>query len=95
MSEHILSSKLYYGIWILLLILTGVTAGVALIDLGRFNTVVALFIASVKAAIVVLFFMHVKYTSERLTKAVIISALFFFLILLVLSLSDYATRRIM
>jgi len=95
MSEHILSSKLYYGIWILLLILTGVTAGVATIDLGRFNTVVALFIASVKAAIVVLFFMHVKYTSERLTKAVIISALFFFLILLLLSLSDYGTRHFM
>ena len=95
MSEHILSSKLYYGIWILLLILTGLTAGVATIDLGPFNTVVALLIASVKAAIVVLFFMHVKYTSERLTKMVIVSALFFFLVLLALSLSDYGTRHFM
>ena len=95
MSEHVLSSKLYYGIWILLLILTGVTAGVATIDLGRFNTVVALLIATGKALVVVLFFMHVKYSDERLTKAVIISALFFFLILLVLSMSDYGTRHIM
>jgi cytochrome c oxidase subunit IV len=95
MSEHVLSSKLYYGIWILLLILTVVTAGVATIDLGRFNTIVALLIASGKALIVVLFFMHVKYTSERLTKMVIISALFFFLVLLALSLADYGTRHLM
>jgi cytochrome c oxidase subunit 4 len=95
MSEHVLSSKLYYGIWILLLILTGVTAGVATIDLGRFNTVVALLIATGKALVVVLFFMHVKYTSERLTKMVIISALFFFLVLLALSMSDYGTRHFM
>ena len=77
------------------MILTGVTAGVATIDLGRFNTVVALLIATGKALVVVLFFMHVKYTDERLTKAAIISALFFFLILLVLSMSDYGTRHIM
>jgi cytochrome c oxidase subunit IV len=95
MSEHVLPSKLYYGIWILLLILTVVTAGVATIDLGRFNTIVALLIASGKALIVVLFFMHVKYTSERLTKMVIISALFFFLVLLALSLADYGTRHLM
>ena len=95
MSEHVLSTKLYYGIWILLLILTGVTAGVATIDLGPFNTIVALLIATGKALVVVLFFMHVKYTSERLTKAVIISALFFFLVLLALSLSDYGTRHFM
>jgi cytochrome c oxidase subunit 4 len=95
MSEHVLSTKLYYGIWILLLILTGLTAGVATIDLGPFNTIVALLIATGKALVVVLFFMHVKYTSERLTKTVIISALFFFLVLLALSLSDYGTRHFM
>ena len=92
MSEHVLPSKLYYGIWILLLILTVVTAGVATIDLGRFNTIVALLIASGKALIVVLFFMHVKYTSEKMTKAVLLAAVFWLLLLLVLSLADYSTR---
>jgi cytochrome c oxidase subunit 4 len=95
MSEHILSSKLYYGIWILLLVLTVVTALVATVDLGPFNTIVALVIASFKAVVVTLFFMHVKYTSEKLTKTVIVSAVFFLLILLALSMSDYATRHLM
>jgi cytochrome c oxidase subunit IV len=95
MSEHVLSSKLYYAIWILLLILTVVTALVATVDLGPFNTIVALAIASCKAVVVVLFFMHVKYTSERLTKMVIFSAIFFFLILIALSMSDYATRHLL
>jgi len=94
MSEHIMSSKLYYGIWIALMILTVVTATVATVDLGRFNTVVALVIATSKALLVVLFFMHVKYTSEKLTKMVIISSIFWLLLLLFLSLSDYSTRAI-
>ena len=70
------------AIWLALLILTGVTAGIAFIDLGPFNTIVALVIASCKALLVVLFFMHVKYTSEQLVKVVVISAVFFFLLLL-------------
>ena len=95
MSEHVLSSKLYYAIWIILLILTGVTALVATVDLGPLNTIVALAIATCKALVVVLFFMHVKYTSEKLTKMVIASAIFFFLLLLALSMSDYLTRHLM
>ncbi len=94
MSEHILPGKMYYGIWIALLILTGVTAGISFIDLGPFNTIVALIIASFKAVLVVLFFMHVKYTHEKQTKTVIIAAIFFLLLLLGLSLADYTTRLI-
>lgn len=92
MSEHIVSSKIYYTIWIILLILTGLTAWVATIDLGPLNTIVALVIATGKATIVALFFMHIKYTSEKLTKMVVISALFWLIILLGLSMSDYTTR---
>jgi len=95
MSEHILSSKLYYTIWIILMVLTVVTAWIATVDLGPFNTIVALAIATGKALIVTLFFMHVKYTSEKLTKTVIVSALFFFLVLLALSMADYGTRHLM
>ena len=92
MSEHIISSKMYVGIWATLMVLTVVTASVAFIDLGPLNTVVALVIATCKALLVVLFFMHVKYTSEKLTKMVIASSLFWLLLLLFLSLADYTTR---
>jgi len=92
MSEHVVSNKLYVGIWASLMVLTVVTASVAFIDLGPFNTVVALVIATLKALLVVLFFMHVKYTSEKMTKAVIVAAIFWLLLLMVLSLADYGTR---
>lgn len=92
MSEHIGSIKSYVGIWLTLMVLTVVTAAVAFVDLGPFNTVVALVIASFKACLVVLFFMHVKYTSEKMTKVVVASAIFWLLLLLVLSMADYGTR---
>src|SRR5713226_7957015 len=92
MSEHIVSSRLYWTIWMVLICLTGLTAWIASVDLGPFNTIIALLIATIKATIVVLFFMHVKYTSEKLTKMVIASAMFWLFILLSLSMADYATR---
>ena len=92
MSEHIVTNRTYFTIWITLLILTGVTAGVSLLDLGRLNTIVALVIATTKALLVVLIFMHVKYTSEKMTKAVIVAAMFFLVLLLSLSMADYTTR---
>ena len=94
MSQHVVSLKTNIAVWLLLLVLTGVTAGVAFIDLGPFNTVVALVIATVKALLVVLIFMHVKYASDRLTKVVLISALFWLFLLLGLSLADYTTRAL-
>jgi len=57
-----------------------------------FNPVVALLIATIKATLVILFFMHVKGASEKLTAAVVVSGFFFLLILLALSLADYMTR---
>jgi cytochrome c oxidase subunit 4 len=92
MSEHILPSKLYFIIWITLLCLTVITAAVSFVDLGPLNTIVALVIATFKAVLVVLFFMHVKYTSEKLTKMVVVAAVFWLLLLLGLSMADYATR---
>jgi cytochrome c oxidase subunit 4 len=92
MSAHILSRKLYVGIWITLLCLTVITAGVSFIDLGPLNTVVALVIATFKALLVVLFFMHVKYASEKVAKIVVVAAVFWLFILLALSMADYVTR---
>jgi cytochrome c oxidase subunit IV len=94
MSAHSPSSSLktYFAVWIALLAGTALTVIAAQFDLGPFNAAVALTIATIKATLVALFFMHIKGSSERLTKLVVISALFFLLILLGLSMSDYATR---
>ena len=91
MAEVIVGRKIYVLVWAALIVLTALTAAVSFVDLGPFNTVVALLIATFKALLVILFFMHVKYTSEKLTKTVIISSVFWLLILLFLSLADYST----
>lgn len=90
--EHVSSSGFNWLIWAILIVGTVLTAWIATVDLGVFNTVVALIIATCKASIVVLFFMHVKYTSEKMTKAVLIAAVFWLILMLVLSLVDYSTR---
>jgi cytochrome c oxidase subunit 4 len=95
MSEHtghIVPSKLNWLIWAILMVATFVTYKVAQIDLGPFNTVVALVIATCKASIVVLIFMQVKYTSEKMTKAVLLFAVAWLILLLFLSLTDYSSR---
>lgn len=91
-SEHVSSLGQSIGIWLTLLVFTGITVGAAFVDLGPLNTILALSIATFKAILVVLFFMHVKYTHEKLTGLVIASAIFFLFILLSLSMADYATR---
>ncbi len=91
-ADHVSSLTSSLGVWITLLVFTGITVGAAFVNLGPFNTVVAISIATFKATLVVLFFMHVKYTHEKLTPLVIVSAIFFLLILLALSMADYATR---
>jgi cytochrome c oxidase subunit 4 len=91
MSEHIVPLRVYYTVFGALLILTGLTSWVAFFDLGFFSPVVALTIAVLKASLVVLFFMHLRY-STRLTWVVAGASLFWVGILFALSLSDYLTR---
>jgi cytochrome c oxidase subunit IV len=91
MSDHILPKRTYYTIYVVLLVCTYLTWQVAFFDLGALNTVAALAIAVFKAVIVVLFFMHVKYSS-RLTWVVITGSVFWLMILLTLTFSDYLTR---
>jgi cytochrome c oxidase subunit IV len=91
MSEHVVSPRIYVAVFATLLVMTATTTAVSTIDLGPWNTVVALAIALFKASLVVLFFMHVKY-SPRLTHTVILGGLFWLAILLVLTLSDFMTR---
>ena len=91
MSEHIVSPKVYVGIFLSLMVLTAATVVAAYVNLGPFNIVIALAIASVKATLVVLYFMHARYSPNR-THLVIIAAVFWLAIMLALTLSDYVTR---
>jgi len=92
-SQHIVSIRLYATIFGSLLLLTLGTAGVAYVDLGgELNTIVALTIAFVKALLVMLFFMHLRYSS-RLTWVFAGAGFFWLLILLTLTLADPFTRN--
>jgi len=71
--------------------LTGLTVFVSFIELHNWNVVLALVIATIKATLVVLFFMHLYYSS-KLTKVTLIAAIFFLFLLLALSMTDYLTR---
>jgi len=89
--EHVTSKGIYYAIFATLIVLTLVTIGVARIDLGPLNTIVALTIAVTKAVLVVLFFMHLRY-STRLTKLVVVAGFVWLAILIGLTMSDVLTR---
>ncbi|HUD67453.1 MAG TPA: cytochrome C oxidase subunit IV family protein [Candidatus Sulfotelmatobacter sp.] len=84
--------KTYFSVWAALLVGTFLTYEAAKIDLGVFNAAVALTIATIKALLVALFFMHLKGASDKLLKLVVISTIFFLFILLALSMADYGTR---
>jgi cytochrome c oxidase subunit 4 len=91
MSGHISPKSTYYAIFGALMVLTGLTVGVSFVHLGVFNFPVALGIAVLKATLVILFFMHAKYSST-LTKLFVGTAFFFLIVLLGLSLTDYMSR---
>jgi cytochrome c oxidase subunit IV len=100
-EPHIVSPAIYGLILLCLLVATGLTVWMSYIDMGEWhitqtltifwNPVVALAIACTKMTLVVLFFMHVKY-SPRLTKLTVISGFFIFLGLISMTLSDYVSR---
>lgn len=89
--QHSTSPLTYWIIFAALLVLTVVTVLVADMALGRWDVLVAMSIAATKATLVVLYFMHALH-SPKLTWAVIVSAIFFLLIMIGLTLSDYLTR---
>ena len=91
MSEHIVGPKVYVSIFLALMVFTGLTVGAAFINLGPFNAVVALTIAVIKALLVILFFMHVRYSS-KMVMVLIIAGFFWMGIMFVLTMSDYISR---
>jgi cytochrome c oxidase subunit 4 len=90
--HHIVPVRLYLLIFFLLMALTATTVAIAFIDLGALNNVVMLTIAVIKATLVVLFFMHVRYSSN-LTKVIVAAGVVWLIILLALTLGDYLTRQ--
>jgi cytochrome c oxidase subunit IV len=91
MQKHIIPRKTYFIVYLVLLVLLAATVGVAYIEIGSFNLVLALTIAFGKAALVVLFFMHVYY-STSLTKVFVLTAILFLILLGGLTMADYLTR---
>jgi cytochrome c oxidase subunit 4 len=90
-SEHIVSPKVYGVIFGALMLGTAITVIASYMELGIFNPIVALAIACTKAVLVILFFMHVKYSS-RLTKLTVAAGFFTFIVLITMSLTDYISR---
>jgi len=91
MSEHIDSVKTYALVFLGLIVATVVTTAVAFVDLGPFSVVVALAIAVCKMLLVALFFMHVRH-STKLTRLVVLGGLMWLAILILVTLTDFATR---
>jgi len=91
-EEHIVSPTVYLVIGSTLLVFTALTVGASLIDLpGDLNAVVALAIACIKMTLVVLFFMHVKYSS-KLTKLTVAAGFLTFVVLIMMTMTDYISR---
>lgn len=91
MLQPLVPRQLYYRVFIALLGLTLLTVGVAFVDLGLVNTIIALAIAVAKALLVLLYFMHLRYSSG-LTWIVLGAGMFWVILLLTITLSDYLTR---
>ncbi len=85
------TTKMFIAVWVALLVATGLTVLIASINLGAFSAPIALIIATVKALLVILFFMEIKYQT-KMTMTVLLSAFFFLALLLCLTMSDYISR---
>jgi cytochrome c oxidase subunit IV len=93
MAQHVTPRKVYFLVFAALLVLTGLTVAAAEVDMGPLNDVVALTIAVVKGLLVMLFFMHLRY-STRLTALTAVAGLFWLAILIAFTMADYASRDV-
>lgn len=90
-EHHIIPLKVYFGILATLLFLTVITVAVTRIDFGAFNAIVAFFIATVKASLVLGYFMHLKY-DDKMYLVVFLTAVFFLIVMYAFSELDILTR---
>jgi cytochrome c oxidase subunit 4 len=91
MTEHVVTTKTYYSVFTILMVLLVVTVGVSYVHLGEWNVVAAVTIAFMKAILIILYFMHVRY-SPRLLWIFVGAGFFWLAILFALAFSDYLTR---
>jgi cytochrome c oxidase subunit 4 len=90
-THHVAPKSMYYGVFLALVVGTVLTVVAASVDMGAFNNVAMLTIACAKATLVVLYFMHVRWSS-RLTWVVVAAGFFWLLIMFTLTLGDYFSR---
>ncbi len=93
MAEVVLKPKTYLLVWAALMVLTLTTALVSMVNLGQWSGVVAMAIATLKASLVVFFFMHMRYERLKTVWMVALAGLFWLFILMGLTLTDYLTRQ--
>jgi cytochrome c oxidase subunit 4 len=93
-TGHVAPMWIYIVVYVGLIALTGATVGAAFVDLGPLNNVVALGIAAMKAGLVVLYFMHVRWSS-RLIPLAIFAGVFWLFHLVAGSMTDYFTRGLL
>ena len=91
MSEHVISPGPYIAVFLALMVLTAITVWVAFIDLGTLNDIVAMAIAVTKACLVILYFMHVRYSS-RMSRVTIAAGFVWLAIMIGITLTDYLSR---
>ena len=91
--HHVSTPELFRNVLLVLLVLTAITVGVSRIDFGGANMLIAMAIASVKASLVIAFFMHLKWDTG-INKIVFLSAFLFLSLLFIFTLGDQATRRL-
>jgi cytochrome c oxidase subunit 4 len=89
---HIVPAKVYVSIWAALMAFTLITVLASFAELGAFNIIVALLIATIKGTLVVLFFMHLRY-SPKLTMVAVVASLFWLFIMFSLTMTDYLSRH--
>jgi cytochrome c oxidase subunit IV len=92
MAETVVSKKTYIVVWAALMCLTALTGAVSYINLHQWSAPIAMAIAALKAVLVALFFMHLRYERQKVIWAWVVAGVFWLSILLVLSMSDYLTR---
>ena len=91
MSEHVVPIRIYLTIFATLMVLTFLTVYVATVDLGALNTPIAIGIAVTKAVLVILYFMHVRYSSG-LTQVAVVAGVLCLLVLIGITMADVMTR---
>lgn len=90
-TPHVLPLSVYWGVFLALVVGTLLTIWSATIDLGDWNTPIALVIAATKALLVILYFMHVKYSS-KLTWLFVAAGFLWFILMVVITMTDFVSR---